>query len=130
MSAAALGRLLEVPAAAEYVGLTPKQMSRQIAARRVRVLRAGRKIRIYERWLDEFRDAHTSAPDGDSRGIAPEIAQPATVPCSLRDLMPRVRQIKVVSRRRRVNHAPETTGQPAVSHRTKRGEASRESRCR
>lgn len=102
----ALGRLLDVKDAAAYLDLTADQLRRHIAARRVRVFRAGRKVQIYERWLDEFRAAFTCEPTNDARGVVP--AEPIThspIPTGIRDLMPAKRQIVVCRpgrRRRRV----------------------------
>jgi hypothetical protein len=90
-----LGRLFDVVGAAAYLGMTEGQLRRCVAARRVRVFRAGRKVQIYQTWLDEFRQACTSEADGDARGRIPEEPSASIAPLSLRDVMPKTRQIRV-----------------------------------
>lgn len=103
-TASSLGRLLDVKGAAIYLDLTVAQMRRHIKARRVRVLKPGRKVQIYERWCDEFRASFTVEPTGQTRGFIPDDDVTYAAPIKLRDLLPRQRLIRVgPGRARRVS---------------------------
>lgn len=94
-STAELGRLLDVRDAAAYMDMTEGQLRRHIAARRVRVLHPGRKVQIYESWLDEFRATFTVEPAPSVRGVVPAAPPAAERPTGLRGLMPPQRLIRV-----------------------------------
>jgi hypothetical protein len=93
--ASPLGRLFEVPACAAYLDITEAQLRRHIQARRIRILRAGRKVQIYETWAEEFRQTFTVEPAATSRGSVPD---EAPTPQRVREMMPARRQMRVVSR--------------------------------
>lgn len=90
-----LGRLLTVADAAAYLDMTEAQLRRHIAARRVRVLHPGRKVQIYESWLDEFRATFTVEPAASVRGVVPAVPPASERPTGLRGLMPAQRLIRV-----------------------------------
>jgi excisionase family DNA binding protein len=89
------GRLLDIRRAAEYLGITEEQLRREIRARRIRVLRRGRAIGIYEAWCDQYVEAQTTAPAASVRGFAPSIAQSVDRPLGIQDLLPPKRLIRV-----------------------------------
>ena len=89
-----LGKRLTVAQAADALDLNEDQLRREIAARRIRVLRRGRAVSIYERWLEEYIAANSVAPTRDARGTVPE-ESPSVMSDSLRVLTPRKRQIRV-----------------------------------
>jgi|SRR5581483_156982 len=83
------GRLLSIRDAASYLGMDEKKLRQQVRNRRVRFLRLGRSIQIYEKWLDEFIAANTFDATGNNRGALTEDEILPSRVVDIRDLVPK-----------------------------------------
>ena len=87
------GQLLTVEEAAPRLGMKAATVRREIRAGRLKVLRRGRSIGIYESWLEEYVETHTQQARIETGSI--EAERTSERPTGIKDLLPRTFALRV-----------------------------------
>lgn len=86
-----LGVRLTTHEAAAYLGLTLRQLRRLIEQRKIRVLRDGGELGIYEAWLTEYLERYASAVvDPNRHEVEPDAYHPTGIDDLVREARTRV----------------------------------------